>query len=80
MLLVEGNKVSDVEYISHRQKYRLSSAVISTRVGKMLLFFVISWTSIHLGINPDKDRRPPTDNRMVRIKGCGDGYFVSWVS
>ena len=43
MLLVEGNIVGAVEYVSHMKKYRLSNVVIPINVGKiMLLFFVLS--------------------------------------
>ena len=37
-------------------------------VGKiMLLFFVISWLIIHLGMNPDSGGSPPIDSRVARV-------------
>lgn len=36
-------------------------------VGKiMFLFFVISWITIHLGMNPDSGGSPPIDSRAAR--------------
>lgn len=39
------------------------------KVGRMmLLFFVISWITIHFGMNPDRGGSPPIDRRVVRIR------------
>ena len=34
----------------------------------MLLFFVISWIIIHLGMNPDSGGSPPIDSRAARVR------------
>ena len=33
----------------------------------MLLFFIISWMIIHLGMNPDGAGRPPVDSKVMRM-------------
>lgn len=68
MLFIDGNIISDVAYVSRMWKYRLSSAIIAIKVGRILsLFFVISWIIIHLDKNPESGGRLPNDKIMMRI-------------
>lgn len=42
--------------------------MIAIIVGKMmLLFFVSSWIIIHLGMNPERGGRPPSESIVVKI-------------
>lgn len=52
------------------------------RVGKMILsFFVISWMTIHFGINPESGGSPPIDRRVMRVNTVMMGaLFHVWAS